>query len=166
MIKLVKDTIDSKKYHDLKFKKDRLSYLRALAIGTLIKEAVAVFIANEEAILKGEYPYSLLDKCSYEAQINDIIKISVEKIYKSREVVEKELAGYNVISHLLEVFLTASNNKFEGTLTNYDKLIISLLPEGLQKPKKSLYLRTLTICGYVASLTDGFAIQLYKKLKG
>ncbi len=166
LIKLVKETIDSKKYHDLKFKKDRLSYLRALAIGTLIKEAVAVFIANEEAILKGEYPYSLLDKCSYEAQINDIIKISVEKIYKSREVVEKELAGYNVISHLLEVFLTASNNKFEGTLTNYDKLIISLLPEGLQKPKKSLYLRTLTICGYVASLTDGFAIQLYKKLKG
>jgi dGTPase len=29
-----------------------------------------------------------------------------------------------------------------------------------------LYLRILTMCGYVASLTDGFALQLYKKIKG
>jgi len=166
LIKLVKDTIDSEKYHNLKFKKDRLSYLRALAIGTLINEAVAVFLENETAILNGEYPYSLLEKCKYEAQINDIIKLSIEKIYKSREVVEKELTGYSIITKLLEVFLTASNNKFEGSLTNYDKLIISLLPESLQSPKETLYIRILTICGYIASLSDGFALQLYKKLKG
>jgi dGTPase len=166
LIKLVKDTIDSKKYHQLKYKKDRLSYLRALAIGTLINEAAAVFLCNEEAILKGEYPYSLLEKCKYEAQINDIIKLSIEKIYKSREVVEKELAGYSIITKLLDVFLTATNNKFENSITNYDKLIISLLPESLQEPKNNQYLRILTVCGYVASLTDGFALQLYKKLKG
>ena len=140
--------------------------MRALAIGTLISEAVAVFLINEEAILKGEYPYSLLEKCKYEAQINDIIKLSVEKIYRSREVVEKELAGYSIITKLLDVFLTAINNKFENSMTNYDKLIISLLPESLQQPKDNQYLRILMVCGYVASLTDGFALQLYKKLKG
>jgi len=166
LIKLVKDTIDSKKYHQLEFKTDRLSYLRALAIGTLINEALAVFLANEDVILKGEYPYSLLDKCKYEAQINDIIKISVDKIYKSREVVEKELVGYSIIATLLGVFVGATNRKFENTLTNYDKLILNLLPEILQKPKETLYLRVLTMCGYVASLTDGFALQLYKKIKG
>ena len=166
LIKLVKDTIDIKKYHQLKFKKDRLSYLRALAIGTLINEASAVFIKNETAILNGEYPFSLLDKCKYEAQINDIIKISVEKIYKSREVIEKELAGYKVIAKLLDVFLTAINNKYNQSLTNYDKLIISLLPENLQQPSDTLYVRLLTIATYVASLTDGSALQLYKKLNG
>ena len=165
LIKLVKNTIDSKKYHDLIFKKDRLSYLRALAIGTLINEAVAVFLANEAAILKGEYPYSLLEKCKYEAQINDIIKLSVEKIYKSREVVEKELAGYNVISKLLDVYLTATSNKFEGCLTNYDKLVISLLPENFRQPKENAHLRIITICGYVASLTDSLASEIYTKLK-
>ena len=166
LIKLVKDTIDSKKYHQLEFKTDRLSYLRALAIGTLINEALAVFLANEDAILNGEYPHSLLDKCKYEAQINDIIKISVDKIYKSREVVEKELVGYSIIATLLDVFVGATNRKFENTLTNYDKLVLNLLPESLQKPKETLYLRVLTMCGYVASLTDGFALQLYKKIKG
>ena len=164
LIKLVKDTIDSKKYHQLKYKKDRLSYLRALAIGTLISEAASVFLANETAILKGEYPYSLLEKCKYEAQINDIIKLSVEKIYKSREVVEKELAGYTIITKLLDVFLTASNNKYDECLSNYDKLILYLLPENLKEPNISLYLRVLNICNYVASLTDGFALQLYEKL--
>jgi len=165
LIKLVKDNINSEKYYQLKHKKDRLSYLRALAIGTLISEASKVFLENEESILKGEYPYSLLEKCKYEAQINDIIKLSVEKIYKSREVVEKELAGYAIITKLLDVFLIAINNKFEGVLTNYDKLIISLLPENLQHPKDNQYHRLLAICGYVSSLTDGFALQLYKKIK-
>jgi len=166
LLKLVKNTINSKKYRQLKYKKDRLSYLRALAIGTLIEEAASIFLTNEKEILKGEYPFSLLDKCNYEAQINDIIKLSIEKIYKSKEVVEKELAGYNVIFRLLDVFLTAINNKFNNSLTNYDKLIISLLPENIQTPQKTAYLRLLTMCGYIASLTDGFAMQLYKKLKG
>jgi dGTPase len=166
LIKLVKDTIDVKKYHQLEYKKDRLSYLRALAIGTLITEASEVFLSNESAILKGEYPYSLLDKCRYEAQINDIIKLSVEKIYRSREVVEKELAGYKIIAHLLDVFVSATNNKYENNATNYDALIISLLPESIQAPKETLYLRILTMCRFVASLTDGFALQLYQKLNG
>ncbi len=166
LIKLVKDSIDSKKYHQLEFKKDRLSYLRALAIGTLISEATNVFLENEEAILRGEYPHSLLEKCRFEAQINDIIKISVEKIYRSREVIEKELVGYNVIAKLLDVFLIATNNSYENCLTNYDKLVLNLLPESLQKPKESLYLRILTTCGFVASLTDGYALILYKKLNG
>ena len=166
LIKLVKDTIDIKKYHQLKYKKDRVSYLRALAIGTLITEAATVFLLNEDAILKGEYPYSLLDKCNFEAQINDIIKLSIEKIYQSREVVEKELAGYTVIAHLLDVFISATNHKFENSLTNYDSLIVSLLPESLQDSKETLYLRILTICRFVASLTDGFALQLYQKLHG
>jgi len=166
LIKLVKDTIDSKKYHQLEFKKDRLSYLRALAIGTLISEATKVFLENEEAILMGEYPYSLLEKCRFEAQINDIIKISVEKIYRSREVIEKELVGYNVIAKLLDVFLTSTNNSYENCLTNYDKLVLNLLPESMQKPKETFYLRILTMCGFVASLTDGYALILYKKLNG
>lgn len=166
LIKLVKDSIDSKKYHQLEFKKDRLSYLRALAIGTLILEATNVFLENEEAILRGEYPHSLLEKCKFQAQINDIIKISVDKIYRSREVIEKELVGYNVIAKLLDVFLIATNNSYENCLTNYDKLVLNLLPESLQKPKESMYLRILTMCGFVASLTDGYALILYKKLNG
>lgn len=166
LIKLVKNSIDVKKYHSLKFKKDRLSYLRALSIGTLISEAAKVFLENEEAILNGDFSHSLLDKCAYEAQINDIIKISVARIYRSRQVIEKELAGYNVIACLLELFVEASNNTYSNNATNYDKLLMSLLPENLQNPADDLYERILSVCEFVASMTDGFALELYRKLQG
>jgi len=166
MIKLVKDTIDIKKYHSLKHKTDRVSYLRALAIGVLINEAVDIFLANEEAILNGSFEKSLLEKCKYEAQINDIIKISIAKIYKSTEVVEKEVAGYRIIADLLDVFVTALNNKFDGTQSNFDRLVLNLLPEEYQTETDGLYNRIMQICSYVSKMSDSYAIRMHKKLTG
>jgi len=166
MIKLVKDTIDSKKYHSLKHKKDRVSYLRALAIGVLINEAVDIFLANEKIILNGTFEKSLLEKCKYEAQINDIIKISVSKIYKSKEVVEKEVAGYRIIADLLDIFVNSLNNKFIGTSTNYDSLVFNLLPEEYQIESINLYNRIMLVCSYVSGMSDSYAIRMHKKLTG
>ena len=166
LINLVKDNINNKKYYTLTTKKDRLSYLRALAINTLINEAVSVFLDNEEAILKGDFSISLLEKSKYKAQIDDIIKISVEKIYQSKEVIEKEIAGYHVIKNLLDVFITASNNTYNEKATNYDRLVIQLLPEKYQIQYNSLYRRLLNITNFVSSLSDSSAILLQKKLNG
>jgi len=165
LIKLVKN-INTKKYYELTTKKDRVSYLRALAIGNLIEEAAAVFIKNEEAILHGTYVNSLLSKSKYEAQINDIIKISIAKIYKNKQVVEKEIAGYHLINNLLDVFITASNNSYHNTARNYDTLLLQLLPEKYQIQKESLYDRIMQICSFVSSLSDSAAILLHKKLNG
>nr|AOE10040.1 deoxyguanosinetriphosphate triphosphohydrolase [uncultured bacterium] len=166
MIKLVKDTIDIKKYHSLQHKKDRVSYLRALAIGVLINEAVAIFLANEVAILAGTFEKSLLEKCAYEAQINDIIKISVDKIYKSKEVVEKEVAGYKIIADLLDVFVTALNNQQTGKATNYDTLLLNLLPAEFRVDTNSIYKRMMSVCSYVSRMSDSYAIRIHKKIKG
>ncbi len=162
LIKLVKDTIDAAKYQTLTTKEDRISYLRALAIGNLINDAVKVFIENEEAILKGEFHFALTDKSKYKAQMDDIIKLSVKNIYQSREVVEKELSGYQIINNLLDKFITAYNNTYDGKATNYDKLLMKILPEKHHLEKESLYDRLLHICHYISMLTDGKAVQLNK----
>jgi dGTPase len=166
MIKLVKDTIDTKKYHSLQHKKDRVSYLRALAIGVLINEAVDIFLANEETILKGEFDKGLLDRCKYEAQINDILKISVEKIYKSNDVVEKEVAGYKIIADVIDFFINALNNTNLGSASNYDKLVLNLLPNEYKDTSDNLYNRIMKICSYVSKMSDSYAIRLHKKLNG
>ena len=166
MIKLVKDTIDRNKYHSLKHKTDRVSYLRALAIGVLINETVDIFLANEEAILNGTFEKSLLEKCKYEAQINDIIKISVDKIYKSKEVIEKEVAGYRIIADLLDVFVTALNNKFDGNQSNFDNLVLNLLPIEYQTETNNLYNRIMQVCSYISRMSDSYAIRMHKKLTG
>mgnify|MGYP000057387382 CR=1 FL=1 len=166
LIKLVKNTIDTKKYHSLKHTKDRVSYLRALAINTLINEAVIIFLANEEAILNGEFEKSLLDKCKYEAQINDIIKISVAKIYKSKDVVEKEVAGYKIIADILDVFVKALNNTYNNNASNYDKLLLNVLPNEYKASTENLYNRIMKICSYVSIMSDSYAIRLHKKING
>ena len=163
LIKLVKDTIDTAKYQTLTTKEDRISYLRALAIGNLINDAVRVFIENEEAILKGEFHFALTDKSKYKAQMDDIIKLSVKNIYQSREVIEKELSGYQIINNLLDKFITAYNNNHEGKATNYDKLLLKILPEKHHLEKESLYERLLHICHFISMLTDGKAV-LYNKI--
>lgn len=163
LIKLVKDTIDTTKYQTLTTKEDRISYLRALAIGNLINDAVRVFVENEEAILKGEFLYALTDKSKYKAQIDDIIKLSVKNIYQSREVIEKELSGYQIINNLLDKFITAYNNNYEGKATNYDKLLLKILPEKYHLEKETLYERLLHICHFISMLTDGKAV-LYNQI--
>ena len=141
-----------------------MSYLRALAINTLINQAVHIFLDNEESILTGSFDKSLLEKCSYEAQINDIIKISIDKIYKSQEVVEKEVAGYRIIADLLHVFVSAVNNKYDENYSNYDQLILNLLPKEYQSEDASLYNRIMQICSYVSRMSDSYAIRTHQKI--
>ena len=165
LIKLVKNGIDTKKYNELLTKEDRISYLRALAIGSLINDAVAVFMENEKAILAGEFPFALMDKSQYKAQMNDIIQISVKNVYQSREVIQKEVMGYKIINNLLDGFCTAYNKKENGTASNYDELLLKLLPERFQFQKENLYVRLMHICHFVSLLTDGKALELYKTIE-
>lgn len=166
LIKLVKDTIDTAKYHTLTTKEDRISYLRALAINSLISDAVTVFLENEEKILQGKFPYALTDHGRYTAQMKDIINLSIKNIYRSREVVEKEVIGYRIINTLLDTFCTAYNNKFEGRDSNYDALVLKMLPERFVTDKMNLYDRLLHICHFVSTLTDGKALLLYNTITG
>lgn len=166
LIKLVKDTINTKKYNSLEYMEDRLSYLRALAINTLIQDAVSIFVENEENILNGTFEVSLLDKSGFKAQIADIISLSVQKIYQSQEVVEKEIAGYTIISDILDVYIDALIGKRNNNASNYHKLILRTLPGFYQQTDASLYKIVLNTCCYVASLSDSAAVHMHNKIKG
>lgn len=166
LINLVRETIDTTKYHKLNNTQDRLSYLRALAINTLIKEASQVFIENEESILKGEFNRSLLDKIKYEAQINDIINLSVEKIYNCQEVIDKEIVGFEVLTTLLKVYSKSVNNSYNHCMTSYDKLVLNDLPKTIDFKNESLYIRLLNVCHFVSLLSDSQAVLRFNKIKG
>ncbi|PWH84596.1 deoxyguanosinetriphosphate triphosphohydrolase [Algibacter marinivivus] len=164
--KIIRETIKPENYYALSTKEDRVGYLRALAIGSLINDAVNIFMKHEDAILNGNFDCALLDKSKYEAQINDIIKISIENIYQSTEVIDKEIAGYGVINMLLNTYTNAVNNSFNNTASNYDKLILKGLPKTIKTNNSSLYNRLSSVCYYVSLLSDSKAILDYKKIKG
>ncbi len=164
LIKLVRDGIDTLKYSKLQNKKQRLSYLRSLAINSLIKDAVSIFQENETQILEGSFTDALMERSQYKAQITDIINISIDKVYKSEEVVQKEILGYKVISSLLEAFVSAAANSFNKNTNTYDELLLELIPEDELIPADNLYKTLLNATCYVASLTDGKSMLLAEKI--
>ena len=170
LIPIVKDNLIKEKYFQMKLDTDRYSYLRALAIGELVDDVYNIFIQNEEAILNGTFTKSLIDLSKYKAAVEDIKKTTMERVYKSRKVVEIEAAGFIVLAGLMDVFINAVNNLYENNPTSYDGLILDLLPTEYigdnRQPDESLYKRVLKVCAYVSSMTDSYAISLYKKLKG
>ena len=76
----------------------------------------------------------------------------------------KELKGYQVIHHLLEVFIKAAINNQEGITTAFDKLALACIPKSYLHEEGELYTQLLDISCFIASLTDGKALEWYKKM--
>ncbi len=166
LINLVRDSIQTATYNNLKNTQDRLSYLRALAINTLINESVELFMANESSILKGDFSKSLMDCSKYQAQTKDIIKLSISEIYRSNEVIDKEIVGYKVISELLNIFTIALVNNLNNENSAYDDLVLRLLKQNIDLTEKNLYNLLLSACLYISRMSDSNAILRYKKFNG
>ena len=164
LVKLVSESIDKKKYNSMGLKSQRISYLRALAINTLINEAVTIFIENEEKILAGELETSLMALSKYKVQMDSIIEISINKVYKSKEVIEKELTGYKVLNFLLKTFTSSVINWREDKVSAFDELALECIPKEYLNKNTDLYSSLLDVSCFIASLTDGLALEWYKKL--
>ena len=106
-----------------------------------------------------------MDKSQFNAQMNDIIQISIKNVYQSKEVIHKEVMGYKVLNSLLDNFCSATNRKEKGIATNYDELLLKLLPERFQVQKENLYERLLHICHFISLLTDGKAVELFNTIQ-
>lgn len=161
LIKLVPH-INSQKYSELRDRAARVGYLRALAIGTLIEEAVGIFMQHEEAILSGHFTKALLDTSKYKAQIEDILSISRSNIYQSDEVVSKEIAGFEILSTLLETRCKAVIQ----LPTHYDKLILKLFNTIPLENEISTYEELLDICTQISIMTDSKSLRIFQKLRG
>ncbi|MBC7607933.1 MAG: dGTPase, partial [Burkholderiales bacterium] len=74
--------------------------------------------------------------------------------------------GYQIINTLLDKFITAFNNNFDGKATNYDKLLLKILPEKHHQVKETVYERLLHICHFISLLTDGNALLYYRNILG
>ena len=166
LINLVRHTINTEKYNSLSSTKERVSYLRALAISTLIEDAVSLFMANEKEILDGDFHVSILDKSKYQAQINDIIRLSIEKIYNADEVIDKEISGFEILNELLSRFISSVNNNYNNIPSSYDKLLLKLLPKELDILNDSIYTRVMNVCYFISLFSDKKAVLTYKKIKG
>lgn len=158
------------KLESLKSKAEKIGYLRALAIGDLMDECCSLFLDSEKEILSGKFDQALADHCQSREALSQIIKISVEKIYRARQVVEIEATGHEVLPGLLEEFLKAGMNLTEkGSSRKYSNLSL-LIPEdirwNIEQEPLHIYSVVRNIVDFVSGLTDRHAISLFRKIKG
>lgn len=148
---------------------EKLAVLRALAIGKLTEECAAVFLDQEEQILNGSFDVGLTDCCPSRPALDIIGKISREKIYRARSVVEIEASGHAVLPGLLEEFVaTGFHILSNGTSRKYNNLA-DLLPEEIRwelGQQTSPYLMARVVVDFVSGLTDRHAISLFRRIKG
>ena len=143
---------------------EQIAYLRATVIGILVKECTQVFIENENAILKGEFEGALIKNIStpLEEAYKQCSKIAVEKIYRSRDVLDIELAGFHVISTLLELMIDAVQSPGKA----YSELLINRVSSQYDINSPTLYGKIQAVLDYISGMTDVYALDLYRKIKG
>ena len=134
--------------------------LRAMAINVLVGDVAAAFLEREEAILAGEFDGQLTASSPSAADLEHIERDSIRHCYNARDVVQVELAGYDVIAGLLEKLVRAA---MEPKRPESKKLrsLFSWLGGG-----EDLYHTLLLITDYVSGMTDSYAVDLYRKLYG
>ncbi len=145
-------------------KNENVVYFRSCAIGALERECVRVFVENEDAILNGTFEGSLLKhscpliKDAYDA----CVKVATTRIYRSRDVVDTELAGYKIISTLIELFTEAAMNPNHA----YSKLLLDRVSSQYEVKSPDTYVRIMAVLDYISGMTDVFALDLYRKING
>ncbi len=143
---------------------EQVAYLRSSVIGVLIEECADVFLKNEEKILAGEFEGSLIDYVSERVSkaYKTCQEISAKKIYKSKEVVDIEIAGYNIIYTLIEKEIDAVFNADKA----YSKQLLARIPSQFAVSSESPYERILAVLDHVSGMTDVYALDLYRKIQG
>ncbi|ASW76341.1 deoxyguanosinetriphosphate triphosphohydrolase [Chryseobacterium piperi] len=145
---------------------EKISYLRAKAINALINKSLEIYKHEFETILQGNLTNGLLDIYKSENKaLQDIESFSIEKIYNHKAVVEIENAGYNVMYELLDHFIP-SILKPEHERKSYDKKALKLIPKQFVYEEGTEYQKVLGVIDFVSGMTDNYATDLYRKIKG
>ena len=143
---------------------EKVVYLRACVIGKLENECVRVFTDHEDAILSGEFEGSLVDHISplQKDAYERCSSFSVDRIYKSRPVLDVELSGYQIIQTLMQKFIGAAVHPERF----YSKHLISRVSSQYHIDAPDLETRLMSVIDYISGMTDVYALDIYQKING
>ena len=143
---------------------EQVVYLRACVIGKLENECVNTFVEHEEEILNGTFEGSLIDhitpmqRNAYER----CAKLSIEKIYRSRPVLDVELSGYQIMATLMNKMTEAVMNPKRY----YSQQLIGRVSSQYDINADDLETRLMATIDYISGMTDVYALDVYQKING
>lgn len=143
---------------------EQIAYLRSKVIGILIDECADAFIQHEAEILNGTFTESLIKHTSDHCRqaYTQCSKVAKEKIYRSRDVLDIELAGFRIINTLIELMINAATHPENA----YSRLLIDRVSNQYDMHSPTLYGKIQAVFDYLSGMTDVYALDLYRKING
>lgn len=169
---IIGERYQPEKLERIKDTNQKLGLLRAMAISQLIQECVGLFLEKETEMLSGSFDLALTDSISSSKALHAISRLSIQKIYRSKQVMEREAGGFEVIGKLMEAYCQSvfTCHFAKENYTPRKKSVYRLLPELYQQKLKkegiTVYESLLIVMDFISSLTDSHAIKLYKTIYG
>jgi dGTPase len=152
---------------------DRIAYLRAGAVRSLIGAAISTFLDNRGPLLSGSVSLNdtLLHISNYKDMIKPIVELCKTEVYKETNKLQIEAAGYRIILDLMETFGSMIDHFVEG---GEDKLnaredgLFHLLPKEFRERlrERDPYRSFLVLTDYISGMTDRYILDLHHKLTG
>lgn len=145
---------------------EALAFLRARIINLLVNQSAIVFLDNRNTILEGNFNETLAGVINNTyGSLKNVEDISVKKIYGHDTVMQIEVAGYNVMSELLQLFVPALLKKKPS---HKDEKLLRLFPYQLTEFEltDSPYEKVMNALDYISGMTDEYATEMYRRLKG
>lgn len=143
---------------------EQIVYLRSCVINLLETECVRVFVENEDKILAGEFSGSLIDHIAEvpKAAYHHCEKVSYSRIYNSKDVMDIEIAGFKVITTLVDLMVHAVIKSDKA----FSQLLINRVSAQYDIKANTLYGRIMAVLDYISGMTDVYAMDMYRKING
>lgn len=149
---------------------------RIFTQGLMIEAAINEFLNNHDDILDGKYSKELISNSSAK-NIRAAYKQLGYLVFAQKKIVQAELAGWEIISGLLEIFVEASKSEnFKSSGNNVESRLYNMISSSFRYmyetypsiyPNTNLeYKKILLITDFISGMTDSYALNYYQKLKG
>lgn len=143
---------------------EQIGYLRSNVIGAMVEDCARAFCEREESILTGEETGALVEKM--EPRLSEAYAAcsttAWERIYRSPEVVDIEIAGNRILTYLLSTLTEAALHPER----NFSQLLFEKVPAQYAMRSSDLFERLQGVLDHVSGMTDVYALNLYRQLRG
>lgn len=139
----------------------------------MLDSIVKSFEENYEEIMEGKLQDELIN-VSDAKDIRKAYKSLQYKIFDDKSILKKEIAGWEAINGLLDVFVKASQSEsFKEKGNNLESRLYKIISsshrkvyEDIEEYSNSEYKKLQLIVDFISGMTDRYAIRLYQELKG
>ncbi len=149
---------------------EKISYLRARAIGGAVRACVEAFKAHHDAILSGQFSGSLIAASDKADEFAAIEAMANEQLFTAPRKTKLEVYGRNVVREVLQgirpVFDALKENGWdEAALPEYERQLVRAIGLDLRDITDS-YSALHAMTDYVSGMTDRYAVEVSKMLSG